>query len=258
MRLLAVIGWIGRAATDVAALVGRAGAFVWSILRSLSDVRTWVPLAAAQVRRIGLDSVPVALFIAVFTGIVLALQSSYTFTGVVPLYFVGVLVAKSVMLELGPVLTGLVLAGRVGANIAAEIGTMRVTEQVDALEMLAYDPVSFLVVPRVVAGVITFPIVTALALVAGIGAGWVTSVNLLDLSTQEFVRGVRMFYQPFDLSYPLIKAASFGFVVTAVGALCGYGATRGAEGVGIAATRAVVAGAMLILVLDAFWAILLL
>lgn len=258
MRLLALIGWIGRVATDGVALAGRASAFSGSIFRSLADVRTWGPLAAAQVRRIGVDSVPVALFIAVFTGIVLALQSSYTFTGVVPLYFVGVLVAKSVMLELGPVLTGLVLAGRVGANIAAEIGTMRVTEQIDALEMLAYDPISYLVVPRVVAGIVAFPIITALALAAAIGAGWLTSINLLDISTQEFVRGVRMFYEPFDLRYPLIKAASFGFVVTAVGALYGYGTTRGAEGVGIAATRAVVTGAMLILVLDAFWAVILL
>jgi phospholipid/cholesterol/gamma-HCH transport system permease protein len=258
MGIDSAVAWIGHATIEGVARVGRAAAFTGAITRSLLDLKTWVPQAAAQVRRIGVDSVPVALFIAVFTGIVLALQSSYTFTGVVPLYFVGVLVAKSIMLELGPVLTGLVLSGRVGANIAAEIGTMRVTEQIDALEMLAYEPISYLVVPRVVAGIIAFPVVTALALVAGIGAGWLTSINLLDLSTQEFVRGVRMFYEPFDLRYPLIKAASFGAVVTTVGSLYGFYTRRGAEGVGIAATRAVVVGAMLILVLDAFWAVVLL
>lgn len=258
MRLSSALAWVGHATLDGVAMLGRAAAFTGSIIRALLDVGTWVPLAARQVRRIGVDSVPVALFIAVFTGIVLALQSSYTFTGVVPLYFVGVLVAKSIMLELGPVLTGLVLSGRVGANIAAEIGTMRVTEQIDALEMLAYDPVSYLVVPRVVAGIVAFPIVTVLALAAGIGAGWLTSINLLDLSTQEFVRGVRMFYEPFDMQFPLIKAASFGAVVTTVGSLYGFHARRGAEGVGVAATRAVVVGAMLILVLDAFWAVVLL
>ncbi len=258
MRLSSALAWVGHGTLDGVAMLGRAAAFAGSIVRSLLDIGTWLPMAAQQVRRIGVDSIPVALFIAVFTGIVLALQSSYTFTGVVPLYFVGVLVAKSIMLELGPVLTGLVLSGRVGANIAAEIGTMRVTEQIDALEMLAYDPVSYLVVPRVVAGIVAFPIVTALALTAGIGAGWFTSINLLDLSTQEFVRGVRMFYEPFDLWYPLIKAASFGAVVTTVGSLYGFHAKRGAEGVGVAATRAVVVGAMLILVLDAFWAVVLL
>ena len=253
-----VLAWIGRQATAVLALIGGAAEFVWSVMQAIGDVRTWVPLTALQVRRIGIDSTPVALFIAVFTGIVLALQSSYTFTGIVPLYFVGVLVAKSVMLELGAVLTGLALAGRVGANIAAEIGTMRVTEQIDALEMMAWNPVSYLVVPRVVAGVITFPIVTAFALAAGIGAGWLASISLLELSTQEFVRGVRMFYDPFDLQYPLIKAASFGAVVTAVGALQGYHTSGGAAGVGKATTRAVVLSCMLILVLDAIWAVILL
>ncbi|MDT8436023.1 MAG: ABC transporter permease [Gemmatimonadota bacterium] len=258
MRIFAILAWTGRAAADIVAFVGRAGGFAGQVASAVANVRTWVPLTAVQVRRIGIDSVPVALFIAVFTGIVLALQASYTFTGLVPMYFVGVLVTKSVMLELGPVLTGLVLSGRVGANIAAEIGTMRVTEQIDALEMLAWDPAAYLVVPRVIAGILTFPVVTAFALLAGIGSGWLTSVNLLDLSTQEFVRGVRMFYQPFDLTYPLIKAASFGLVVTAVGSLYGFFASRGAEGVGIAATRAVVTGAMLILLLDAFWAVVLL
>lgn len=258
MRLTSLLAWIGRQATSLVALIGRAAQFIGSILTAIGDVRTWVPLTAVQVRRVGVDSIPVAVFIALFTGIVLALQSSYTFTGIVPLYFVGVLVGKSIMLELGPVLTGLVLAGRVGANIAAEIGTMRVTEQIDALEMMAWNPVSYLVVPRVAAGILAFPIIVALALVAGIGAGWLTSISLLDLSTQEFVRGLRMFYEPFDLSYPLIKAASFGAIVAAVGALHGYHTRGGAAGVGRAATRAVVMSCMLILVFDALWAVILL
>ena len=119
-------------------------------------------------RRLGVDSVPIALFIAVFTGIVLALLSKYIFTGAVPIYFVGTLVGKAIMLELGPVLTGMALAGRVGANIAAELGTMRVTEQVDALETLAYDKYAYLVVPRVLAGTLMFPVVTALAMALGV------------------------------------------------------------------------------------------
>jgi phospholipid/cholesterol/gamma-HCH transport system permease protein len=108
-------------------------------------------------RRLGVDSLPIALFLASFTGIVLALQASYTFTGAIPLYFVGVLVGKTMILELGPVLTGLALSGRVGANIAAQLGTMRVSEQIDALETLAYNPVSYLVVPRVLAGTADVP-----------------------------------------------------------------------------------------------------
>jgi phospholipid/cholesterol/gamma-HCH transport system permease protein len=258
MRLLEPVRWIGRGAAAVAAAAGRTASFAVDVLRATSEVGTWGPQLATQARRIGVDSVPIALFIALFTGVVLALQSSYAFTGAVPLYFVGTLVGKTVILELGPVLTGLVLAGRVGANIAAEIGTMRVTEQVDALEMLAYDPLAYLAVPRVSAGLITFPIVVAFAVGMGILAGWVTSIGLLDLSSQEFVRGLRMFYRPFDLEYALIKSASFGVVVTGVGCLFGYTTRGGAEGVGRATTRAVVVACMVILVLDAFWAVALL
>jgi len=162
------------------------------------------------------------------------------------------------ILELGPVLTGLALAGRVGANIAAEIGTMKVTEQIDALETLAYNPMSYLVVPRLIAGIIMFPIVVAFADAMGIVAGWITAINLLDLSTPEFVRGLRLFFAPFDVRYSLVKAASFGLAVTAVGCFFGFSTRGGAEGVGQATTRAVVVGSMLILVLDAFWAVALL
>jgi phospholipid/cholesterol/gamma-HCH transport system permease protein len=226
--------------------------------RALADVGTWMPLVISQMRRLGVDSVPIGLFIAAFTGIVLALLSRYIFTGAVPLYFVGALVGKTIMMELGPVLTGLALAGRVGANIAAEIGTMRVTEQVDALETLAYNPRSYLVVPRVLAGIIMFPCVTALAAVVGIAAGWLTSLNLLDLSTVEFVKGLRIFYRFKDIWFGLVKAASFGAAVTLSGTLHGLSTQGGAEGVGRNTTRAVVRGCEAILVLDAFWALVLL
>src|SRR3989449_84232 len=165
------------------------------MVRAVPDVATWGRLTIVQMRRVGVDSLPVALFIAAFTGVVLALQASYTFTGTVPLYFVGTLVGKTMMLELGPVLAGLALAGRVGASMAAELGTMKVTEQVDALETLAYDPQSFLVLPRVIAGTAMFPVIVALAILTGIVTGWLASVVLLDLSTQEFIKGLKLFYR---------------------------------------------------------------
>jgi phospholipid/cholesterol/gamma-HCH transport system permease protein len=234
------------------------GTFTLRAGRALRDTRTWLPLVPAQMRQLGLDSIPIALFIAVFTGIVLALLASYIFTGTVPVYFVGALVGKTIMLELGPVLTGMALAGRVGANVAAEIGTMRVTEQVDALETLAYDPGSYLVMPRVIAGTAMFPVVTAFAIAAGVFAGWVTAINLLDLSTPEFVKGLRTFYQFKDIWFGLVKSASFGAAVTLAGCLRGLAARGGAEQVGRETTRAVVLGCEAILVLDAFWALVLL
>ncbi|HET6798535.1 MAG TPA: ABC transporter permease [Gemmatimonadales bacterium] len=226
--------------------------------RALGDLRTWLPLLVTQMRRLGVDSVPIALFIAVFTGIVLSLLASYIFTGTVPMYFVGALVGKTIMMELGPVLTGMALAGRVGASIAAELGTMKVTEQVDALETLAYDRYSYLVVPRVMAAALMFPVVTAFAMGLGVASGWLTAINLLDLSTAEFLKGLKLFYKFKDIWFGLVKSASFGAAVALMGCLRGLDAKGGAEGVGHATTRAVVLGCEAILVLDAFWALVLL
>ena len=158
------------------------------------------------------------------------------------------------VLELGPVLTGLALSGRVGANIAAELGTMRVTEQIDALETLAYDPVAYLVVPRILAGVIMVPLVVILATATGIAAGWATALQLLDMSSAEFMRGLRLFFESWDVQFAFIKSLSFGFTITSLGCFFGFTTLGGAEGVGISTTRAVVVSSMVILVLDAFWA----
>jgi len=235
--------------------VGDFTDFVSSTMSSVRDVRTWGPALSVHMRRLGVDSLPIGVFIAVFTGIVLSLLASYSFTGAVPLYFVGTLVEKTITMELAPVLTGLALAGRVGANIAAELGTMRVTEQIDALETLGYDPHAYLVVPRVIAGTLMFPVVVGAAMLTGVLSGWVASVSLLDISSPDFVKGLRLFFSGFDVRYGLVKAASFGFIVTLLGSIRGLRASNGAEGVGKAATSAVVYSAIMILVLDAFWAV---
>jgi len=253
-----VIESIGRRSISAIEEVGRVGYFLRDMARGLRDVGTWGRLVIVQMRRIGVDSLPVALFIAAFTGVVLALQASYTFTGAVPLYFVGTLVGKTMMLELGPVLTGLALAGRVGASMAAELGTMKVTEQVDALETLAYDPQSYLVVPRVVAATFMFPVIVAFSIAVGIVTGWLTSLALLDLSTPDFIKGLKLFYLFKDVWFGLLKSSSFGFTIALVGCIVGLSTRGGAEGVGRSTTRAVVYSAILILVLDAFWAVALL
>ncbi|MGB1779505.1 MAG: MlaE family ABC transporter permease [Longimicrobiales bacterium] len=255
---LAPVRTVGRGALRSVTSLGRAGYLGADAFRALRKVDLWGPHLLPQMTRIGVESVPIALFIASFTGVVLALQASYTFTGQVPLYFVGALVGKTMILELGPVLTGLALSGRVGANIAAEIGTMRVTEQIDALETLAYDPVAYLVTPRVLAGAIMFPMVVILSIAIGIAAGWGTSMALLDLSSAEFIKGLRLFFEPWDVQFAAIKSITFGMTVTSVGCSFGFHTRGGAEGVGQATTRAVVISSMIILVLDAFWAAVLL
>ena len=247
---------LGRTTRTSVEGAGRAARFVAETVRAARDVRTWGPEATAQARSLGVDSLPIAVFIAIFTGIVLSLLASYSFTGAVPLYFVGTLVEKTITMELAPVLTGLALAGRVGANIAAELGTMRVTEQVDALETLSFDPVAYLVVPRILAGVVMFPVVVGVAMVVGLAAGWGASLGLLDLSSQEFLKGARLFFDAFDVRYGLVKSASFGFAVSVLGCVNGLRARGGAQGVGASATSAVVQSAVMILVLDAFWAVI--
>jgi phospholipid/cholesterol/gamma-HCH transport system permease protein len=249
-----VIESIGRAVRQRVTSLGQVGEFMAETGRGVPEFKTWTVNAMQQARRLGVDSMPLGLLIAAFTGIVLALLANYALTGAVPLYFVGTLLEKTITLELTPVLTGLALAGRVGANIAAEIGTMRVTEQVDALETLAYDPYAYLVVPRVIAGTLMFPIVVGCAMVVAMIAGYIAALGIVGLTTAEFEQGVRLFYGNFDIAYGLVKSASFGFAVSFIGCMAGFRAEGGAEGVGRAATNAVVYSAVMILVLDAFWA----
>jgi phospholipid/cholesterol/gamma-HCH transport system permease protein len=253
-----VFQYVSLRVADWISAVGRLGQYLADVGRGVREVRSWAGLAAVQMRRIGVQSLPLALIIAVFTGVVLSLQAAYSLAGATPRYFVGTLVEKTVLMELCPVLTGLALAGRVGANIAAELGTMRVTEQVDALETLAYNPYSYLVVPRVLAATIMFPVIVALAMGVAIFAGWLTAITQIDLSSTDFVKGLRIFYRFKDLWYGLVKSLSFGMAVGLIGCAKGLGTSGGAEGVGRNTTEAVVIGAAMILVLDAFWAVVLL
>ena len=251
----AIVTRLGRYANDTVEGLGRTGRFAAETGRATANVATWGPLATYHATSLGVGSLPIALYIALFTGVVLSLLASYAFTRAVPLYFVGTLVEKTITMELAPVLTGLALAGRVGAKIAAELGTMSVTEQIDALETLTYDPHAYLVFPRIMAGIAMFPVVVGLAMVVGVAAGWLASVSLLDLTSADFFKGVRLYFLTFDVEYGLVKSASFGAVVTFIGCLQGMNTRGGAEGVGKAATNTVVYSAVMILVLDAFWAV---
>jgi phospholipid/cholesterol/gamma-HCH transport system permease protein len=236
--------------------IGVGTRFGIDVARAARDTKDWIPEFSTHARILGVESLPIGIFIALFTGIVLALLASYSIGGMVPDYFVGTMVQKTVTLELAPVLTGLALAGRVGANIAAELGTMRVTEQIDALETLTFDPLSHLVVPRVVAAAVMFPIVVGVAMLVGMLSGWLASNALLDIATPQFLKGARIFFQAFDVRFGLVKSASFGAAVALIGCHSGLSTGGGAQGVGRGATRAVVISAVMILVLDAFWALI--
>ncbi len=155
------------------------------------------------------------------------------------------------ILELGPVLTALILAGRIGARYAAELGTMRVTEQIDALESLGRSPISHLLIPRVLAGLLLVPVLTMLANATGIIVGYLTAKGALGLTYGDFEYGARYFFRPLDLWYSLIKSYCFAAAVTMIPCYIGYNTQQGAEGVGRATTNSVVASSVTILLLDA-------
>ena len=204
---------------------------------------------------IGSKSLPIVIITSFFSGMVTSVQGAYQMTsGLFPKYHIGGIVTESVVIELAPVITALVLAGRVGANIAAEIGTMRVTEQIDALETLSYDPVSYLVLPRVVAGVIMFPILIIIADFFGIIGGLIACITTLEMNTYQFLKGAKEWFKPWDAQFGLIKATSFGFAITSIACYFGFYTKGGAQGVGKATTSTVVASCISILILDYFLA----
>lgn len=252
MRRMAIVG---------SGIFGGLGArvyFLGETLRALFvDWRTYLPLTARQMYAIGVGSLPLTVIVAAFIGSVIALQTRYQlFPGVV-LSVVGLISRQMIVLELGPLLTGLVLTGRVGARMTAEIGTMRVTEQIDALETLAYNPVAYLVVPRVLAATLMLPLLVVFANAVGIGTAFLTSVYATDVTLAQFSEGLRLAYAPFQIFYSLLKATMFGAAIAFLCSYEGYVTDVGAEGVGRSTAKAVVVTSVAILVLDAITATLL-
>ncbi len=243
---------LGRAALRVATHVGRFSYLVLEIFRGATDWRIWLPRTVEQAVHVGAGSLFIVLLTAAFAGGVTSLQAGYQFTGSIPVYFAAGVIVESIILELGPVLTALILAGRIGARYAAELGTMRVTEQIDALESLGRSPISHLVIPRVVAGTLMLPVLVIFADLTGILAGWGAARSTLDITNADFIYGARYFFRPYDLWYSMVKAVFFGLAVTVVPCYMGFNTQKGAEGVGRATTAAVVSSSVLILALDAF------
>jgi len=231
--------------------VGRFSFLVADLFRGLAEWRIWVRRMLDQAVAVGYGSLFIVLLVAAFAGAVTSLQTGYQFTGTLPLYYAGAVISESMILELGPVLTALILAGRIGARYAAELGTMRVTEQIDALESLGRSPVSHLLLPRVIAGLLVVPALTMFANATGIVVGYMVAKGSLGLTYGDFEYGARYFFRPLDLWYSLIKSYCFASAVTLIPCYIGFNTQQGAEGVGRATTTAVVSASVAILLLDA-------
>ena len=241
---------IGRTTIGFLSTIGRVSVFAITAVSHAVRPPFYPRIIGKQMIEIGYFSLPVVGLTAVFTGMVLALQSFTGFSRFAAEDAIPNVVVISITRELGPVLAGLMVAGRIGASMAAEIGTMRVTEQVDALTTLSTNPFKYLVAPRIIAGLTMLPILVFLADIIGIMGGYLVSVFVLGFNAATYLQNTNNALEVFDVVSGLIKAGVFGIIITMMGCYHGYYSRGGAQGVGQATTNAVVSSSILILCFD--------
>ncbi len=241
---------VGRATLDLLQQIGRLSIFTVDAVTSFFRPPIYWSLVLQQIMRIGFFSLPVVGLTAFFTGAVLALQIYIGTARYGAEQFVPTVVLIGILRELGPVIAGLMVAGRVGAAMAAELGAMRVTEQIDALSTRASNPCKYLIAPRRTAGVLVMPPLVLIDDVIGVLGGWIIAVYKLGFSSGVYLQNTVSFFQFNDVFSGLVKAAVFGFLITLMGCYQGFRSRGGARGVGQATTYAVVSASILILVSD--------
>ena len=229
---------------------GQVSNLFWGIIKSFTSIPRSRKIIFFQMEHIGVNSLPLVLIIAIFTGAVAAWQAAYQLKGLAPLSFLGGATSRAIITELGPVLTGIVIAGRVGASIAAELGTMKVTEQIDALETMAINPVRYLAMPRFLASILMMPVLVVFANSIAVFGAFIVSNYFLGVSFDVFFQSVKRFFVFSDLIAGLVKTVFFGGVTALLGCHIGFRTEGGAEGVGLATIRSFVLSAALILILD--------
>ena len=249
-RMLAALG---RKSRLVAEHAGQLGLLVWNIGVAFARFRVAGRDVLRQIYIVGIQSIPIVLVAAGLIGVVTSQQGGYQMQSNLPLYIMGSVVVESVILEMGPVLTAIVMIGRVGARFTAELGTMKVSEQIDALYSVGRDPVEILAAPRVLALMISMPILVAMANVVGILTGMVSAQFTLGLGQETFFYGARLFWHSYDLFYSLLKAFVFGAAIPVIAIHMGLRTAGGAEGVGRTTTQSVVFMTLTILIIDAMF-----
>ena len=250
--MTAFLASIGAAVFAFLAAVGQLVIFAGQSLGAGLTPPYYPRLILRQVVYIGYFSLPVVGLTALFTGMVLALQSYTGFSRFNAESAIATVVVLSVTRELGPVIAGLMVAGRVGAAMAAEIGTMRVTDQIDAMMTLSTDPLRFLVLPRLLAGLVTLPALVLVADIIGVFGGFLVATYKFNFDPVTYLTQTEQYLTRTDVTSGLIKAAVFGFIIALMGCYQGYFSRGGAEGVGQATTHAVVSASILILLSDYF------
>lgn len=250
--IMQFVDYIGIVTLRLAFVMGQFFLFLANTIKIFLTTKLKVSKFFFQSNRIGVESLTIVILTGTFTGMVFALQSYIGFQRVGGEQFIGAVVALGMIRELGPVLTGLMVTGRAGSAITAEIGTMRITEQIDALTTLRINTFQYLVVPRILSGICVLPCLALFCMIFGIGGGYVVCVHILDLSSQDYLDSIRNFVEIADIRTGLIKSAFFGLILTWVGSYKGFYTDGGARGVGIATTQSVVTASIIILILNYF------
>lgn len=243
---------IGATILDLMQATGAVSIFVSKALLGIFQRPFYIKSLLHQFMFIGFYSLPVVGMTAIFSGAVLALQSYTGFARFSAESSIPTVVVLSITRELGPVLAGLMVAGRVGASIAAEIGTMRVTEQIDALYTLSTDPIKYLVTPRIIAGIISLPCLVLVGDVIGVMGGYLVSIYKLDFNSALYISRTFKYLEAIDVVSGLVKAGVFGFIITSISCFNGFYCEKGAKGVGTSTTKAVVTSSVLILLSNYF------
>jgi len=252
-----IVDAVGKKVLRICNTLGQFILFLLQTVGTIFSTKLRIKKLFAQMKHIGVDSFVIIFLTGAFSGAVLALQSYIGFKRFGAEEFIGPVVALSLIREMGPVLTGLMVTGRAGSSIAAELGTMQITEQVDALKTLCINVKQYLIVPRVLGGTIILPFLTAFSMIFGIAGGYVISVYVLGLNGEQYISGIRTFVEFSDITGGLIKSSIFGLILTWVGCYKGYHTHGGAKGVGISTTESVVVSSILILISNYFLAALL-
>lgn len=213
--------------------------------------RIYLKQTIKEIENLGLNSVGIVIIISIFIGAVITLQTRYNLENSwIPLYLIGLTARDTLLLEFSSTMVGLILAGKVGSNIASEIGTMRITEQIDALEMMGINSASYLILPKIIAAMVFNPFLTLISMFVGLVGGWFAVIITGALPSADYIYGIQYLFIPFYVTYALVKTVVYAFIITSVPAFYGYHVQGGALEVGRASTRGVVYSSILILLAD--------
>jgi phospholipid/cholesterol/gamma-HCH transport system permease protein len=230
---------------------GKYVIFLQRVFSKPEKTKIYVNQTVKEIESLGMNSIGIVIIISIFIGAVITLQTRYNLeSSWIPLYLIGLTARDTILLEFSSTMVGLILAGKVGSNIASELGTMRITEQIDALEMMGINSAGYLVLPKILATMIFNPVLTVISMAVGIFGGWMACIITGALSSADYVFGIQYWFIPFYITYALVKTVVYAFIISSVSAFHGYHVQGGALEVGRASTLGVVYSSILILLAD--------